>query len=106
MEALNITDTGYPAASRSLLADYQMLEKHHGEHEINQPLFALIQARKAINDARLCCRYARGLNKDKEKVVERLEELAKELAAMEPRFPLTILDNGGNKPRPPIMGKS
>lgn len=105
MEALALTDTGFPVASRSLLADHEVIERCHSEEEINQPLFALIKARKAINDARLCCRYARALNKDREKVVGRLEELAKELANMEPRFPLTILDNGGNKPRPPIMGK-
>lgn len=103
----DITDTPYPVVTKSLLADHEKLEASHDPSQVNQPLFALIKARKALNDARLMCQYAKRFQ-DAEKTdrgeatAKRLSEIVLMLASID--FPITILENAKNHPRRHIMG--
>ena len=83
-------DRLWPVATKSLLADHQKLEHNHEPAEINQPLFALIKARKAVNDAMIACAYARRLNSNLPKTVRRLDSLVRSLRTAHDRFPLSV----------------
>jgi hypothetical protein len=97
----DITITPWPVVTRSLLADHDKLAASHDPSQINQPLFALIRARKAIGDARLACLFAKRLyvHADKPELLERLTQVAAALEAVHTAFPLTILENAKNHPR-------
>ena len=81
----------WPAVTTSLLADHERLDATHDPSQINQPLFALIRARKAIGDARLALHKARLLFKDNILVSDRLESIAAQLSEEMRRYPVSIV---------------
>jgi hypothetical protein len=81
----------WPTATHSLLQDYIHLETNHSIDEINQPLFSLIKARKAINDAFIACSAARRLNTRNPKVSKRLQSLSRKLSKLHTDFPLSLI---------------
>ncbi len=99
----DVTVTPFPVVTRSLLADHEKLARSHTPEQVNQPLFALIRARKALNDARLACQAARALNASNDAVVLHLSAFMQTLGEMNERFPLTILENAPNRPRRHIL---
>lgn len=98
----DVTVSDWPVTTRALLADYKKLSAMP-EDQVNQPLLALIKARKAIMDARLACQHARRFYKTKESVYSRLLEFSGTLEVMHNAFPLTLLENAKNHPRRHIM---
>jgi len=100
------TDPIWPAVTASLLADHEALLRTHVPSEINQSLFALIRARKALGDARLALATARRLAVRPE-VKERLTELSLSLTSAHDRFPLTLLQNApsSTRARPKIFAE-
>lgn len=89
----DVQHADWPVATLALLADHERLAATHTPEQINQPLFALIRARKAINDARIMVNAAKVHSSD-ERVRERLTTLSRDLAVISERFPLTIADYG------------
>ncbi len=98
----DVTDTPYPVVTRSLLADHEKLEAHHTPEQINQPLFALIKARKALSDAHIACNCAKRKS-ESYAVTSRLNQIMAMLRSLHEEFPLTILENAPNRPRKHIM---
>lgn len=82
----------WPVASQDLLADAAALESTHAPEQINQPLFALIRARKALNDARLSLMRASQLWASQPAVRDRLVSLAAEMTTAHDRFPLHVIN--------------
>lgn len=102
----------WPAVTLSLLADHERLASTHDAAQLNAPLFALIRARKALNDARLSLRAARLLHKGNQRLCDRLESISAALAIEGKRFPLSIVGQGQRPlklekaaPSPPPFGK-
>ncbi len=98
----DVTAAEWPVVTKSLLADSARLGTLPAS-EVNQPLLALMRARKAIADAMLSCQFSKRLNPTKPAVRERLDELTNELRELHARFPLTILENAQGRPRRHIM---
>ena len=90
----------WPVATASLLQDFERLEATHSPSEVNQPLFALIRARKALGDARLRCRWASKQHPSNLPLQERLTAIASALANAIECFPLSILGQPLARPRP------
>lgn len=86
----DVQRTTWPAVTESFLADVVKLSTEPKER-VNQPILALAQARKALNDARLACDYARRLNPSNQKLQDRLESIAYNLHMDLKRFPLDII---------------
>lgn len=88
-----IAETEWPPVTRSILAEHERLEESHTHEQINQPLFALVRARKAVNDARLACLYARKLHLPEKsaRLRDRLESISENIKLEMDRFPLTIV---------------
>lgn len=103
MESASFTTSQFPVVTFSILADHEKLERCCNESEINQAVFSLIKARKAINDARLAVSAAKR-RQTKQPAIDRLTEISNALTEAHDNFPLTILDNGGGHERPSIMG--
>lgn len=99
----DITETPFPVVTKSLLADHEKLEASHAPDQINQGVFALIRARKAINDALLAVQFSKRIYKEDSATNSRLAALAERLAECHKDFPLTILENAQNRPRRHIM---
>lgn len=103
MEAASFTTSLFPVVTFSILADHEKLERCYDPSEVNQSVFTLIKARKAINDARLAVLTAKR-RQTKQPTIDRLTEIYETLTQAHNNFPLTILDNGGGHQRPSIMG--
>lgn len=92
----------WPIASATELADHEKLEASYSPEQLNQPVFALIRARKALNDAIIAVSNASRKCSEKHNVRDRLVSIGSELKQQHARFPLTIVQNGGGHPRPSI----
>lgn len=103
MEHATITPTEWPATTESILASIESCAARDGEATVNEGILCLVRARKALNDARLACLFARRFHAGRIDVRQRLESIAAQLKLEHNRFPLTILDNGGGHERPPIF---
>jgi hypothetical protein len=96
-------DAPWPVATASLLQDFERLEATHSPEEVNQPLFALIRARKALGDARLHCRWASKQHPANAPLQERLAAISSALANAIECFPLSILGQPLAKRRSKIL---
>jgi hypothetical protein len=99
----DITESPWPCVTKSLLADHEKLEASHTPEQINQGVFALIRARKAVHDALLSVCFCQRLHREDGATHGRLAALAERLTACHADFPLTILENAKNRPRRHIM---
>ncbi len=81
----------WPVATASLLQDFERLESNHAPDQINQPLFALIRARKALGDARLAIHAARSKNVGNAAVFYRLNDLSHAIRQLQADFPLSVI---------------
>lgn len=91
----NVIGRPFPVATRDMLADALHLTTTHTADQINQPLLALILARKAINDARLACSAAKrqwpGDSLSATAVRDRLDEIMETLRETMEQVPLSIV---------------
>jgi len=99
----DVTESPWPVVTKSLLADHEKLEASHEPDQINQGVFSLIRARKAINDALLAVQFCKRLHKEDSATFGRLIALTERLGECHKDFPLTILENAKNRPRRHIM---
>lgn len=107
MERANsLIESEWPTASLTELRDHERMERAHLPDQINQPLFALIKARKALYDAKLSISAAKRWFGDKENVRERLDSISAAIEREHDRFPLTVLQGVDHRPRPSIMQHS
>ncbi len=74
-----------------LLRDHERLSASHEPEQLNQAVFALIRARKAIGDARIAVAHARRLNAENKATEKRLETIGKRLEKEHARFPLLVM---------------
>jgi len=86
-----IQHTEWPPVTASLLQDHERLAATHDPSQINQPIFALVRARKALMDAILACRFAAKQWEAKPEVRDRLLSIASEVRLSHSRFPLSII---------------
>lgn len=82
----------WPTATQDLLADHEKLEATHGAEQVNQPLFALIKARKALTDARLALDRAAQFYAALPTVRDRLSSISAALKQEHERFPLHVIN--------------
>lgn len=83
-------DRPWPTVTPTLLADHEKLERTHTRAEINQAIFSLIKARKAISDARIFIHAASRANDDKLDVVKQLAAIKQLLNQAHEMFPLSV----------------
>lgn len=103
MEHAQLIESEWPTVTATLLAGHEKLEQCYKPEEINQGIFALIKARKAIFDAHIAVHAAKKHFVDKPHVKERLSLIGNALMCEHDNMPLTVVDNGGGHERPPIM---
>ncbi len=93
----DIRELEWPNTTASLM-DIDYLDSLPPE-QVNQPISALIRARKALMDAALSCRAAAKNWTENAKVHERLLLLAHEVLEVHNRFPLQV-DNAPCRVKP------
>lgn len=90
----DVITTRWPSTTPSLLAKHEVLAATHAPEELNEPLFALMRARKTLNDTRIAFALVRRLHAGKRPdVAERISELSLTLAKVADDFPLSIVNN-------------
>lgn len=99
----DVTMTEWPVVTASLLESHQKMIATYKPPELNQPIFALMRARKALHDALLSVQFARRLYDKGTPVAERLDSMITALKSEHVNFPLTMLENAQNRPRRHIM---